>query len=125
MSVPVPIARRVPRVTVSVHGVHRPGVLRWLGYAVGARLPVDYGSWVLHDLTARTWFVRLLARTAVQCVPALLLALLPGPGWLRVSLPLFVLVASLFMAAIFSPMIREKRLYQHGFMPEIVLAEDD
>lgn len=84
-----------------------------------------YGDWVLHDLTARTWFLRHLARTAVQASPALLLALLPGPPWLRAALPLFVLVSSLFMAALFSPMIREKRLYQHGFLPEIVLRQDE
>lgn len=104
-----------------------PGPARWVAYAFGARLPVQYGSWVLHDLTARTWFLRQLARTCVQCVPVALLALLPGPGWLRAALPLFVLVASLFMAALFSPMIREKRLYQHGFIPEVVLhdPEDD
>ena len=105
--------------------MRRPGILLWLAYAFGARLPTDYGPWVLHDLTARTWLVRLLARNAVQCTPALLLALLPGPGWLRAALPLFVLFSSLFMAAIFSPMIREKRLYQHGFLPEIVLADDE
>lgn len=105
--------------------MHRPGVGRWLAYAFGWRLPVAYGAWVLHDLTARTWLLRQLARTAVQCVPAALLALLPGPGWLRVALPLFVLFCSLFMALLFSPMIREKRLYQHGFLPEVVLGEDD
>jgi hypothetical protein len=103
----------------------RPGVLRWLAYAFGARLPVTYGAWVLHDLTARTWFLRQLSRTAVQCVPAALLALLPGPAWLRVALPCFVLFSALFMAAIFSPMIREKRLYQHGFLPELVLGRQD
>ncbi len=121
------IARRVRSVAVSVPGVPnaRPGVLRWLGYAFGARLPTGFAPWVLHDLTARSWFVRLLGRTTVQCVPATLLALLPGPAWLRVALPLFVLFSSLFMAAIFSPMIREKRLYQHGFMPEIVLSDDE
>lgn len=103
----------------------RPGPWRWLAYAFGARLPVRYGDWVLHDLTARTWFLRLLGRTGVQCVPAALLALLPGPGWLRLALPLFVLFSSMFMAAMFSPMIREKRLYQHGFLPEIVLADPE
>ena len=103
----------------------RPGVLRWVAYAFGARLPTRYGAWVLHDLTARTWFLRQLGRTAVQCVPAAAFALLPGPVWLRVAIPVFVLVSALLMAAIFSPMIREKRLYQHGFLPEIVLADDD
>jgi hypothetical protein len=103
----------------------RPGVLRWIAYAFGARLPTRYGAWVLHDLTCRTWFLRHLARTAVQTIPAALLALLPGPAWLRLALPLFVLVSSLFMAALFSPMIREKRLYQHGYLPEVVLREPD
>ena len=103
----------------------RPGVLRWIAYAFGARLPTRYGPWVLHDLTCRTWFLRHLARTAVQTTPAALLALLPGPVWLRLALPLFVLVSSLFMAALFSPMIREKRLYQHGYLPEVVLREPD
>ena len=103
----------------------RPGPLRWIGYAFGARLPIRYGDWVLHDLTARTWFLRHLARTLVQALPALLLALLPGPGWLRAALPLFVILTSLFMAALFSPMIREKRLYQHGYLPEVVLGRDD
>jgi hypothetical protein len=105
--------------------VTRPGPLRWVGYAFGARLPTDYGPWVLHDLTARTWFLRHLARAVVQCLPVALLALLPGPAWLKVSLPLFVLFSSLVVSAVFSPMIREKRLYQHGYLPEIVLAGED
>lgn len=123
--------RRVRSVRISVRGVAipsaaaRPGPFRWVAYAFGARLPTGYGTWVLHDLTARTWFLRHLARTAVQCVPTALFVLLPGPLWLRVTIPVFVFVSALFMAAIFSPMIREKRLYQHGFLPEIVLAPDD
>lgn len=103
----------------------RPGVLRWLAYAFGARLPVAYGDWVLHDLTCRTWFLRQLVRTTVQCVPTALLALLPGPVWLRVALPCFVWFSALVMSAIFSPMIREKRLYQHGFLPELVLGRQE
>lgn len=103
----------------------RPGVLRWIAYAFGARLPVRYSPWVLHDLTCRTWFLRHLARSAVQATPAVFLALLPGPVWLKVALPLFVLFSTLFMATLFSPMVREKRLYQHGYMPEVVLRDDD
>ena len=56
---------------------------------------------------------------------AALLALLPGPVWLKIALPLFVLFSTLFMATIFSPMVREKRLYQHGYLPEVVLRDDD
>jgi hypothetical protein len=36
-----------------------------------------------------------------------------------------VLVSTLFMATLFSPMVREKRLYQHGYLPEVVLRDPD
>jgi hypothetical protein len=63
----------------------RPGPLRWLAYAFGARLPLRYREWVLHDLTTRTWPARQIVRSVVQVLPfAVLLALLlPGEPWVR------------------------------------------
>ena len=47
---------------------YRPGPVRWFWYALGGRLPARYRPWVLHDLTCRTWPLRLwvpeTARTA-------------------------------------------------------------
>ena len=66
--------------------MHRPGPLRWLWYAVGGGLPARYREWVLHDLTARTWWLRQLGRSIVQVLPVavLVLILVPGELWVRV-----------------------------------------
>lgn len=99
----------------------RPNVLRWLHYAYGGRLPPRYAQWVLHDLTARTWFVRLQLRGVVQCAPALLLLLFPAsPGLLAMMLGI-VVFGVLFYGMAFAWEIRNHRLYQHGFIPDLVL----
>jgi hypothetical protein len=63
----------------------RPGVLRWLWYALGGGLPPRYRTWVLYDTTCRTWQLRHFARAGVQMslmvVPVLLIV--PGPLWIR------------------------------------------
>ncbi len=102
----------------------RPGVVRWLLYAYGRRLPSRYAQWVLHDLTCRTWFVRLLARGVVQSLPALVLLVLPAsPGVLAMMLGI-VVFGMVFYSMAFAWEIRDRRLYQHGFVPELVLRKD-
>ncbi|MFC5996320.1 DUF5313 family protein [Pseudonocardia hispaniensis] len=65
----------------------RPGLLRWLWYALGGRLPDRYRVWVLHDVSTRSWALRHLCRTAVQLSPiaVLLFLFLPGSVWVRVG----------------------------------------
>src|SRR5918912_39480 len=65
--------------------VHRPLPHRWIWYALGGGLPERHRAWVLHDTTARTWWLRHVLRAAVQlAVPiALVLLLVPGPFWIR------------------------------------------
>lgn len=105
--------------------VPRPGVFRWVFYAFGGRLDQRYAQWVLHDLTCRWWLLRHAGRTVVQCLPALLLLLLPGPWSLRIYLPLLVLLGGLFVSLSFAWEARNQRLYQHGFVPEMVLPRED
>jgi Family of unknown function (DUF5313) len=58
----------------------RPDPLHWVAYAFGAGLPRRNNEWVLHDVTARTWFLRQLVRAIVQVVPvAVLLWVLLDP----------------------------------------------
>jgi drug/metabolite transporter superfamily protein YnfA len=80
--------------------VVRPAPHRWIGYAFGGRLPARYRSWVLHDTTTGTWWLRHVARTLVQlAVPIALIAiLLPAPWQLRVA----AAVGGVFLALIFS-----------------------
>ncbi len=46
-----------------------------------------------------------------------MLAVLPGPGYVHLLLPLFLLLASLFTAAAYGDDLRDRRLRQHGFEP--------
>ncbi|MCP9967428.1 DUF5313 domain-containing protein [Actinomadura madurae] len=65
-----------------------PGPLRRARYALGFRLPPGDLDWVRHDLTDAGWRGRLLLRHLYVMAPVcLLLALLPGPVWVRVAVP--------------------------------------
>jgi hypothetical protein len=59
----------------------RPGLGRWLWYALSGSLPWRYRDWVLYDLTAPSWPLRHLARLLVPLVPVatVLAVVLPGP----------------------------------------------
>ena len=57
-----------------------PGPLRWLGYAFGGGLPARYRDWVLHDLTAPTWWLRQLVRSLVTALPVAAVVALVIPG---------------------------------------------
>lgn len=93
----------------------RPNPLQWVWYAYGGGLPEHLREWVLHDLTCRSWALRHFSRTLTQCVPALLLMLLPGPLSLRLSLPVLVLLGALYVSASYIEETSEHRLAKHGF----------
>ncbi|HET6209462.1 MAG TPA: DUF5313 family protein [Jatrophihabitans sp.] len=63
----------------------RPNPLRWLWYSLGGRLPERYRSWVLHDVTCRTWALRQVLRSLLVAAPlvVILLVFVPGPFWIR------------------------------------------
>src|SRR3954447_16205173 len=46
----------------AVDPIVRPGPLAWIWYAIGGRLPERNRSWVLFDVTCRTWLLRHFAR---------------------------------------------------------------
>ena len=100
-------------------------MVRWLLYAYGKRLPPRYAQWVLHDLTTRTWFVRVLARGVAQSLPALVLLVLPAPPAILAMMLGIVVFGMVFYSMAFAWEIRDRRLYQHGFVPELVLPRDD
>lgn len=97
----------------------------WLLYAFGRRLPSRYAQWVLHDLTCRTWFLRHLSRALVLCVPALALLAFPASVAIHVMMVGIVVFGMLFYAMAFAWETRDRRLYQHGFVPELVLPRED
>lgn len=99
----------------------RPGPLRWLAYAFGAGLPARHRTWVLHDVTSRTWFLRHLARALVQVAPvvALLWVLLDpvfglGPviTWSAITMGAGM---GLFYSAVFTWGATEHRAVKAGY----------
>jgi hypothetical protein len=105
----------------------RPGVLRWLAYAMGRRLPQRYSAWVLHDTTTRTWWLRHMARAFVQlAVPILLVVLLvPGPLWIRLMAALGGVLLGLFFSLAYMTETLENRVKQAGFAPGAAQAGRD
>jgi hypothetical protein len=97
--------------------VRRPGPLRWLAYAYGAGLPPVYREWVLHDVTARTWRLRHVARATAQLVPLLVLivALVPGPMWVRLSAALGGAAIGYFYSLVYMQESAEHRVFKAGY----------
>ena len=52
-----------------------PGVVRWLLFAVGFRLPAENRDWVRHELTDAGWRSRTALRHLAVIIPLLML------GW--------------------------------------------
>jgi len=95
-----------------------PTVWQWIRYTLGFRLPPANRDWVRHDLTDAGWRGRIMARHLALMLPiCLLLALLPGPWWLHLAVPLLAFAASTLTVAISADELRDARLRQHGLPP--------
>jgi hypothetical protein len=91
-----------------------PSVGGWLLFAIGFRLPPANREWVRHELTDAGWRGRTILRLLVLMTPICVgLAFLPGPPWLRISVPLLALLASIGTVLISASDIRASRLHQH------------
>ena len=95
----------------------RPGVLRWLWYALGGGLPARHSAWVLHDTSTRTWALRHVLRSFVQlAVPiALVLLLVPGPFWIRGMAALGGIFLGLFFSLGYMTETLENRVKGAGY----------
>jgi hypothetical protein len=97
--------------------VQRPGVLTWLWYALGGRIPARFSAWVLHDTTTRTWALRHLLRSAVQlAIPiGLVLLFVPGDFWIRGMAALGGVLLGLFFSLAYMPETTENRVKRAGY----------
>jgi len=75
----------------------RPRGARLLWYLLGGSVPAEHSTWVLHDLTCRTWWLRHFARTMLIIVPlfAVYMAVVPA------SLAIRLLTGLTFAGGIF------------------------
>lgn len=95
----------------------RPNPLRWVLYAFGAGLPARNRTWVLHDVTARTWQLRHLTRTTVQLLPIglLLYLFIPGPSYVRAMAVLAGALLGYFYSAAYMQESAEHRVMKAGY----------
>jgi membrane protein YdbS with pleckstrin-like domain len=97
-----------------------PGVVAWLKFAAGFRLPAENLDWVRHELTDAGWRTRTVVRLLAVIIPicalvaALLLLLSPAPAWFAVLMVVLILCGSVFTVAAYADDIRTTRLRQHG-----------
>jgi len=100
-----------------VEAVVRPAPHRWIWYALGGGLPERNRGWVLHDTTARTWWLRHMARSFVQiAIPiVLVMAFLPA-GWaLRAAAAGGGIALALFYSLAYMPETTENRVVKAGY----------
>ncbi len=95
----------------------RPAAHRWLWYALGGGLPARHRAWVLHDTTTQTWWLRHLARMAVQLsIPIVLVMVLLPASW---GLKAAVAGGGIFLALIYGlaymPETTENRVVKAGY----------
>jgi hypothetical protein len=107
--------------------LHRPGVLRWLWYALGGGLPERHSAWVLHDTTTGSWGVRHVLRAVVQmAVPvALVLLVVPGPFWIRGMAAVGGLLLGLIFSIAYMTETTENRVKKAGYAPGSAQAVRD
>ena len=97
-----------------------PGVLGWLKFSAGFKLPAENLDWVRHELTDAGWRARTVVRHLVVIVPiclilaVVLLTALPAPTWLAGMMIGLILAGSVFTVAAYADDIRTSRLRQHG-----------
>jgi len=97
-----------------------PGVVRWLLFAAGFRLPEENRDWVRHELTDAGWRSRTAVRHLAVIIPVcivvavVLSTLLPAPAWLSLMMVALILSGSLFTVLAYADDIRAARLRQHG-----------
>jgi membrane protein YdbS with pleckstrin-like domain len=97
-----------------------PGVLRWLRFAAGFRLPPENRDWVRHELTDAGWRLRTVLRHLAVIVPicavlvVVFTVVLPSPLWLSLAMVALILCGSVFTVAAYADDLRASRLRQHG-----------
>ncbi|SFT64533.1 hypothetical protein SAMN04487904_10523 [Actinopolyspora lacussalsi subsp. righensis] len=113
-------ASRGRRAIVETMGKHRPNPPQWVWYTFGGKLPAHLAEWVLHDVTCRTWVLRHLLRALTQLAPfCVVVLLLPGPLYIRLSSVVLGLLVGLFYSISAMGESCEHRVIKHGYTPGI------
>jgi Family of unknown function (DUF5313) len=97
--------------------VLRPALGRLLWYCYGGSLPAEHHSWVLHDVTCRTWILRHFARWTMVVAPllAVYLAFMPTPFATRLYTGIAFSLAIYVMSLVFILIDTDQRAVRAGY----------
>jgi uncharacterized membrane protein YdbT with pleckstrin-like domain len=101
--------------------MNRPGVLQYLGYIFGRRLPANMREWVRNDLAGSGAVRRHMIRYAIP--PLLVLApiwLLPASFYVHLEMTAPIYIWAILMALALNKVWRRHRLAQHNLDPKLV-----
>jgi hypothetical protein len=107
-----------PPVDSPVEKPERPSVRMVLWYSIGGSLPPRYNTWVLHDVTTRTWWLRHFARVFAIIAPlsAAFFFLLVPPFGAAAAYAGICLTGTLFLAGMIYILIdSDRRAVRAGY----------
>jgi hypothetical protein len=97
--------------------LRRPTLGRFLWYCYHGSLPAENHSWVLHDVTCRTWVLRHFARWTMAIAPLFVvyLAFMPAPFGIRVYTGITFSLGIYVMSLVFILIDTDRRAVRAGF----------
>lgn len=103
--------------TVPSAPLRRPSVGRFIWYCYGGSVPAENHSWVLHDVTCRTWVLRHFARWTMVIMPlfVLYLAVMPMRFGVRVYTGITFSLALYLMSFVFILIDTDRRAVRAGY----------
>lgn len=104
-------------VVVADPPVVRPPLGPFLWYCYGGSLPARHRSWVLHDLTCRSWILRHFFRWTMIIVPvfALYLAFMPMESGIRLYTGITFALGLYVMSLVFILIDTDRRAVRAGY----------
>lgn len=95
----------------------RPTFARLVWYCYGGSLPPENHTWVLHDVTCRTWVLRHFGRWSMAIVPVFLLylAFMPTPFAIRLYTGITFALAVYVMSFVFILIDTDRRAVRAGY----------
>jgi hypothetical protein len=97
--------------------MRRPTLGRFLWYCYGRSLPAENHSWVLHDVTCRTWVLRHFARWTMVIAPLFMvyIAFMPTPFGIRLYTGFTFSLGIYVMSLVFILIDTDRRAVRAGY----------
>ena len=98
--------------------IRRPSFGRFLWYCYGGSLPPENHTWVLHDVTCRTWVLRHFARWTMVIAPLFVayMVFISSPIGIRLFTGIAFSLAIYVMSLVFILIDTDRRAVRAGYL---------